>query len=94
MTLHDILNASKTSLYLTGKDAYIREYDITTHAKKSDFSRLLNNRQDVVVFVSKSTAEKYAKAINRLGFVLSGKADYDIYSYALYYKKFKCSLPA
>lgn len=87
MTMNEILNASKSCLYLNGKMAYIREYGICTKAKKSDFSHLLNNRNSVIVFVNKDTAKKYANAINRLGFVLKGKADYSYDEYVLYYER-------
>ena len=86
MTFSEILNASKTFLYLTGKDAYIREHGICTHSAKSNFASLLNNRKDVVVVVNKNTAPKYAKAINRLGYILNGKADYSSDEYILYYQ--------
>ena len=87
MTFSEILNASKTALYLTGKDAYIREYDVCTHCKKSDFTKLIANRNNFSVHVGKSVAPKYAKIINRLGFVLKGKADYSYDEYILYYER-------
>lgn len=76
MTISNILSASKTSLYLTGTVAYIREYDICTRAKKSDFESLLKNRASAVVHVNNNTAAQYMRRIYRLGFILKGLADY------------------
>jgi hypothetical protein len=87
MTLSEILNASKTYLYLTGKDAYIREYDICTHCKKSEFTKLISNRDNFSVHVGKSVAPKYDKIINRLGFVLKGHTNYNYDEYLLYYER-------
>lgn len=87
MTFSEIINASKTTLYLNGSDAYRREYDFTSHTKKIDFEKLLDNRKSVVVIVSKTTAEKYARRINRLGFLLKAKEDYNSDEYILYYEK-------
>lgn len=89
MTFSEILNSSKTTLYLTGRTAYTREYNFTRRTKKADFESLLENRDSVIVIVCKNTAEKYAKRINRLGFILRGKSDYSSDEYVLFYKKVK-----
>ena len=76
MTLSNILNASKTSLYLTGRYAYVREFDICTRAAKADFESLLNNRESAIIHINNNTAAKYMRRVYRLGFTLKGLADY------------------
>lgn len=76
MTLSNILTASKTTLYLTGRDAYISEYGISTRSTKSKFESLLNNRKSAVIFLNNDTAAKYMRRVYQLGFMLKGIADY------------------
>ena len=39
------------------------------------------------VIVNRNTAEKYAKRMNRLGYILKNKAEYDISTFRLTYHK-------
>jgi len=89
MNIQVLQNASKTELYLTGTTAYIREFDICTHSKKSEFEKLLNNRDNAIVHLDKSTYKKYADKINKLGYVFKETIDYNSYENLCYIEKEK-----
>lgn len=79
----------KTTLYLDGVKAYIRRFGIASHkVNKGNFETLINNNDLTIdVIVSRDTVERYAKRMNRLGYILKNKTDYDMFSMKLSYQK-------
>lgn len=77
-----------TTLHLDGKKAYIRRYGIaSSKVLKSSFETLITEADKVIeVIVCRDQAKKYAKRINRLGYLLVRKEDYDMFTYKLTYK--------
>lgn len=79
-----------TTLHLDGIKAYIRRFGIASpKVKKGDFESLINeNDKTIDVIVNRDTVEKYAKRINRLGYILKSKIEYDMFTFKLTYQKF------
>ena len=77
-----------TTLYLDGTKAYIRHYGIASHkVNKGDFESLINDNDNVIdVIVNRDTAEKYARRMNRLGYFLTAKTEYGMFTYKLTYQ--------
>lgn len=80
---------SNTTLHLDGIKAYIRRFGVPSiKVNKGNFESLINENDNTIdVIVNRDTAEKYAKRINRLGYVLSSKIEYDMFTFKLTYQK-------
>lgn len=79
---------ANTTLYLDGTKAYISRYGIASRkVNKNEFEELVNDNDRVIdVIVIKETAKKYAARMNRLGYVLTEKTEYDMFTYKLSYR--------
>lgn len=65
------------TLYLTGKKAYRADtYGRSGLVNKADFEQLVAHLDEFDVIVPEATAPKYARRINRLGFVLTAREQY------------------
>lgn len=65
------------TLYLTGKKAYRADtYGRSGLVNKADFEQLVAHLDEFDVIVPEATAPKYARRINRLGFVLTAEEQY------------------
>lgn len=78
-----------TTLHLDGRKAYIRRFGIASQkVNKGNFESLINNNDLTIdVIVNRDIAPKYAKRMNRLGYILKSKTDYDMFSFKLSYQK-------
>lgn len=77
---------ANATLYLDGTAAYIRRYGIASHkVRKADFESLINVGEPITVIVNRDTAKKYARRIGLLGYIMTGKEDYDMFTYKLQY---------
>lgn len=77
-------------LHLDGIKAYIKRYGVvpSIRVNKADFESLINEGDIIIdVIVNRNTAEKYAKRMNRLGYILKNKAEYDMFTFRLTYHK-------
>ena len=81
------------TLYLNGIKAYMANtYGRSIRVNKRDFTQLIgNNIEEMDVIVSEATSPKYAKQINRLGFVLTAGEQYSdlLGELKLHYKRIK-----
>ena len=81
------------TLYLNGIKAYMANtYGRSIRVNKSDFTQLIgDNIEEMDVIVPEATAPKYAKQINRLGFVLTAGEQYSdlLGELKLHYKRIK-----
>lgn len=67
-----------STLYLNGTKAYRADtYGRSPKVNKADFAKLVEHLPEFDVILLESTAPKYAKAINRLGFILTSKEVYN-----------------
>lgn len=82
------MTKSNTIIYLTGKDAYRREYSFTKHCKKSEVSTLLENRENANVIICKHMVRKYDKIFQKAGFYMTEFDDYSSSEYILRYERF------
>ena len=58
------------TLAMEAKKAFLNEYDDSV----------------IDVIVNRDTAEKYARRMNRLGYFLTAKTEYDMFTYKLTYQ--------
>ena len=79
---------TNTTLYLDGTKAYIRRYGIASDkVNKNEFDPLGKDNDNVIdVIVTKETAKKYAARMNHLGYFLTAKIEYDMFTYKLTYQ--------
>lgn len=77
-----------TTLYLDGKTAYISRFGVASlRVKKGDFESLIKPADKIIdVIVNRDTAAKYAKRMNLLGYTLSKKIEYDMFTFKLTYQ--------
>jgi hypothetical protein len=73
----------KTILYLDGKKAYVRRNGIATRkVNKSEFSCLLNETDKIIyAVVLNETASKYEKEMQNIGYSVSDKSHYDMFTF-------------
>lgn len=81
------------TLYLNGIKAYMANtYGRSIRVNKRDFTQLIgDNIEEMDVIVPEATAPKYAKQINRLGFVLATEEQYSdlLGELKLHYKRIR-----
>lgn len=81
------------TLYLNGIKAYMANtYGRSIRVNKRDFTQLISdNIEEMDVIVPEATAPKYAKLINRLGFVLATEEQYSdlLGELKLHYKRIR-----
>lgn len=81
------------TLYLNGIKAYMANiYGRSIQVNKRDFTQLIgDNIEEMDVIVTEATAQKYAKQINRLGFVLTTGEKYSdlLGELKLHYKRIR-----
>lgn len=77
-----------TTLYLDGTKAYIRRHGIASpYVNKGDFETLITtNDKRIEVIVNRDTAPKYAKRLNLMGYILTEKIEYGMFTYRLTYQ--------
>ena len=78
------------TIYLNGCGAYRTNGSMTTaRVKKADFVSLLNGLDEFSVILTASTAKKYARKINRRGFILTKCERYDMFDLCMTYKSYE-----